>query len=129
MSDEKTGKAWIDEARELREQILKRRGGKLVEPSTAEIISRLREGLCSECGRDVLAIGEQAENRKKGATEMAQEQKKPSRKAKVSRPKRVKRGSWLEEAIKFQEKVLARRGGELLPDSSNWIRESRETEW
>lgn len=50
-------------------------------------------------------------------------------KARVSRTKRVKRGSWIEEARKLQEQILARRGGELVPDSSDLIRKSREEDW
>lgn len=119
---------YIDACKALQEQILERCGGELV-PDSSEIIRARGEAICIECGQDIVDVAERAEKRKREVVQMAEEQQNAPRKAKVSRPKRVRPGSWLEEAIKFQEKVLERRGGELLPDSSDWIRDSRETEW
>lgn len=60
---------------------------------------------------------------------MAEQEKKAPRKARMSRSERIKRSSWIEEARKLQEQILARRGGELVPDSSELINRSREEDW
>jgi hypothetical protein len=55
-------KSWIDEAKELREQILARRGGELV-PDSAAIIRAHRDGVCEVCGRDIVDVIQEKENR------------------------------------------------------------------
>ena len=55
---------------------------------------------------------------------------KHPKKVRLSRPKRLPKKSWLEEARQLRERILAERGGVPLPSSAEIIRESREgDEW
>jgi hypothetical protein len=46
--------------------------------------------------------------------------------ARRSKGKKAEQKSWLEEAKQLQARILARRGGQLLPDSTSDIRAMRE---
>ena len=104
MADE-DGKSWIEEARELRERILARRGGVPL-PSSVDLIRACREGICSECGREVDEL--------------------------ATRPQRPLRGSgvvtkeYVEKCRALQERIRVERKGKLMPDSTPIIRTMRE---
>jgi hypothetical protein len=107
-------KEYIEECRALQERILKRRGGKLM-PSSVEIIRAHRDGICVECGRDIVEANQMAESNM-------------SRKVRVSRPRRVPKRSWIEEARQVRKDILKVRGGVPVPSTAEVIREIRESE-
>lgn len=116
-------KSWLEEAREIRRQILESRGGKPIE---GDIISQLREGLCEECGRDILDVTEHVKERKREVSQMSTQPEPRPRKARVSRPRRLISQSYIDKIKELQERILAERGGVLVPDSSPDFRAMRE---
>jgi hypothetical protein len=107
-------KEYIAECKALQERILERRGGKLM-PSSVEIIRAHRDGICVECGRDIVEANQMAES-------------KMSHKVRVSRPRRVPKRSWIEEARQVRKDILKVRSGVPVPSTAEVIREIRESE-
>ncbi len=107
-------KEYVAECKALQERMLEKRGGKLM-PSSVEIIRAHRDGICVECGRDVMEANQMAESNM-------------SRKVRVSRPKRVPKRSWIEEARQVRKDILKVRGGVPVPSTTEVIREIRESE-
>jgi hypothetical protein len=107
-------KEYVAECKALQERILKRRGGKLM-PSSVEIIRAHRDGICVECGRDIVEANQMAES-------------KMSHKVRVSKPRRVPRKSWIEEARQVRKSILEIRGGVPVPSTAEAIREARESD-
>ncbi|MDO8587025.1 MAG: hypothetical protein Q7T82_08285 [Armatimonadota bacterium] len=60
----KKAKSWIEEATEVREKILADRGGVLL-PDSTDFIRACREGVCAVCGRDIVDVILEKENRTK----------------------------------------------------------------
>jgi hypothetical protein len=60
----RTTKSWIDEAKEVREQILAARGGVPL-PNSTDSIRACRDGVCEVCGRDIVDVILEKENRTK----------------------------------------------------------------
>jgi len=116
---------YIEECKALQERMLKSRGGKLM-PSSVEIIRAHRDGMCVECVRDIVEVAEQARKLQEEASQMAQS--KLSRKTRLSRPRRVPRKSWMEEARQVRKDILEVRGGVLVPSTAEAIREARESD-
>ncbi len=119
----------LDESREacrlLQQSILKKRGSGYV-PTGVDIIRAHRDGVCLECGRDILDVADEAGWQEREASHMAEN--KAPRKVRVSRPRRVPAKSWLEKAHEVRERILAARGGVPLPSTAEAIREIREGE-
>ena len=107
-------KEYIAECKALQERILERRGGKLM-PSSVEIIRAHRDGICVECGRDIVEANQMVES-------------KMSHKVRVSRPRRVPKRSWIEEAQQVRKDILKVRSGVPVPSTAEVIREIRESE-
>lgn len=113
-SKNKLTKEFVEECKAFQERILAERGGKLM-PSSVEIIRAHRDGICVECGRDVVEANQMVES-------------KMSRKVRVSRPRRVPKRSWIEEAQQVRKDILKVRSGVPVPSTAEVIREIRESE-
>lgn len=114
---------FIQECTALQERILERHGGEPL-PSSVDIIRAHRDGMCVECGRDIVDVAEQTETKEREANQMAES--KSSRKVRVSRPRRIPAKSWIEEARQVRKLILDARGGVPVPSSADVIREIRE---
>jgi hypothetical protein len=149
MAKKKPDKSWVEEARELQERILARRGGVLV-PDSTPFIRACREGICEVCGRDIVDVIREKEDRmdkpptsvdfirasRDGlcpdhltlteAEVIQMKENKAPRKVRVSRPSRVPKKSWLDEAREVRKSILEARGGIPIPKEPEVITEIRE---
>jgi len=116
---------YLEASRLLHRQMITKRGRRQA-VTGVDIIRAHRDGVCIECGRDIVDVAEQAKSSKGEAWQMAES--KSTRKVRVSRPRRLPAKSWLQEAHEVRERILQARGGVPLPSSAEAIREIRESD-